>query len=41
MKPMATTTPKCLWTVMDEGPMDSASSALDGSLGLPFQENRY
>lgn len=41
MRPLDTATPKNLWTIMNDGPMDTSLTAWSGTYGLVFQQNRY
>ena len=41
MKPLQTATPKNMWTVMDDGPMDATVNAWVGTYSLAFHEQRF
>lgn len=41
MRPLDTATPKNLWTVMEDGPMDTTLPAWSATYGLVFQQTRY
>lgn len=41
LHPLDTVTPRNMWTVMDDGPMDPTVSAMTATYGIPFQQARY